>query len=172
MNIQVAELNRRKGEPLPFRTTLDPGELTSRHGEIRSMSPVEVTGEAVLAGGLYDVQGEMTADVDFACGRCLKPFRQRVDIPFHETFAPADSDIVLDEESDIHPLDGDEIALTPLLQEDFLLAIPSFPVCDAACKGLCPTCGTNRNEQPCDCKNERIDPRLAGLADFFAKSDE
>ncbi|UFJ42069.1 DUF177 domain-containing protein [Brevibacillus humidisoli] len=171
MNLKLTDLEHRKGEPLPFRTTLDPTELSQRHQEIRALGPVEVVGEAAKLGEMYYVKGEMKAEVDFACARCLKRFRSQVTVPFSETFAPADAEVELDEDSEIHLLEEEEIELDPVLQEDFLLAMPAFPICTEECQGLCPTCGVNRNEQACSCKNERIDPRLAGLADFFKDAD-
>lgn len=171
MNIKLTDLDHRKGEPLPFQTKLDPQEVKNRHHEIRRITPVEVKGEAVKLGNLYYVNGQMTADVDFVCARCLSPFTDHAVVPFAETFALADDPVLTeDEDSDIHALEGDQIELDPLLQEDFLLNMPAFPLCKDECKGLCPTCGVNRNETPCTCKNERIDPRLAGLADFFKDS--
>lgn len=171
MIIRLSELDHRKGEPLPFQVSLDPAEIKSRHQEIRSVTPVEAVGEAAKLGNLYDVNGKMDADVNFVCSRCLTPFKQHVHVPFSESFT-SDESLFVDEESDIQLLDGDEIELDSLLSEDFLLALPAFPLCAKDCKGLCPTCGVNRNEQPCNCKNERIDPRLAGLADFFQKDKE
>ncbi|MGD8190158.1 YceD family protein [Brevibacillus ginsengisoli] len=167
MNIKLTDLEHRKGEPLPFQTTLEADELKSRHQEVRGMSDVNAQGEAMLLGGLYYVNGKMDADVNFVCARCLKPFQEHMTVPFSETFASPDSDVEYDEESDIHPVEGDEIELDPILQEDFLLALPIIPFCEEDCKGLCPTCGVNWNEQQCSCNNQRIDPRLAGLADFF-----
>jgi len=167
MNIKVVDLNHRKGEPLAFSTTLDPKELKDRHQEIRGLTPVEATGEAVQLGGLYYVKGDMDATAKFVCARCLKPFEQHLAVAFSETFAPEDAEVDFDEDDDVHMVTGEEIELDPVLQEDFLLAVPDFPLCDEDCKGLCPSCGVNRNEEACACKNERIDPRLAGLADFF-----
>ncbi len=167
MNIRRSELDHLKGEALPFQVTLDPTELKRRHQEIRGLSPVKVVGEAAKLGNLYYVKGEMEADVQFVCSRCLSPFTDHVVVPFDEAFAPEEEIDEQDEESDVLPLTGDDIELDALLAEDFLLEMPTFPLCAEDCKGLCPTCGVNRNEQPCSCKNERIDPRLAGLADFF-----
>jgi uncharacterized protein len=172
VNMKLVDLDHRKGEPLPFRVTLDSAELKHRHQEIRGLSPVQAVGDAAKLGNLYYVKGEMNADVNFVCARCLKPFNQHMVVPFAETFAPADAEELADEENDILPLTGDEIELAPLLEEEFLLGMPSFPLCEEDCKGLCPTCGVNRNEQTCSCRNERIDPRLAGLADFFNKTEE
>lgn len=172
MNIKIAELDLRKGEPLSFTHTLDPVELKNRHQEVRGLTPVETTGEAAKLGDLYYVKGEMEADVSFVCSRCLKPFTQHMRIPFAETFASKEAQSEVDEDSDIHLLEKDEIELAPLLEEDFLLAMPTFPLCAEDCQGLCPSCGINRNDASCNCNTERIDPRLAGLADFFAKDKE
>ncbi|NGQ93880.1 DUF177 domain-containing protein [Brevibacillus sp. SYP-B805] len=172
MNIKLVDLDHRKGEPLAFQVTLDPAELKERHQEIRGLTTVETKGEAAKLGNLYHVKGAMEANVDFVCARCLKPFTEHMIVPFAETFATPEAGSEVDEESDIHLLEGEVIELNPLLQEDFLLAMPSFPLCAEDCEGLCPVCGINRNEGRCSCDTRRIDPRLAALADFFGKDEE
>lgn len=169
MNIKLLDLDSRQGEPLHFVWTLDPLELKDRHQEIRRLTPVNVSGEAKRAGELYYVSGQMAAEADFACARCLSKFTQPIEVDFAETFAAPQSEQVFDEDDEIVQLSTDEIELEPLLEEHFLLAVPAFPLCAEDCAGLCPSCGINRNEQACSCTTERIDPRLAGLADFFKK---
>ena len=41
-------------------------------------------------------------------------------------------------------------------------------LCSEDCQGLCPRCGADLNEGPCQCKPE-IDPRLAVLQQFLNK---
>ncbi len=53
--------------------------------------------------------------------------------------------------------------LTEVTRQNILLAIPPSPVCRTKCAGLCPHCGKNWNEGPCDCKEENIDPRMQVL---------
>jgi uncharacterized protein len=48
-----------------------------------------------------------------------------------------------------------------------LLSVPMQALCQPDCKGLCPTCGADWNEGPCDCPSEEVDPRWAGLADLL-----
>ena len=52
--------------------------------------------------------------------------------------------------------------LDALSREDLLLDLPSKVLCREDCKGICPQCGKNLNEGPCNCK-EPVDPRLEGL---------
>jgi uncharacterized protein len=51
---------------------------------------------------------------------------------------------------------GDEIEPRDLVREQLLLALPMVPVHHEDCKGLCPVCGTDRNEQACGCKPEAM----------------
>jgi uncharacterized protein len=58
---------------------------------------------------------------------------------------------------------GLEINPGALAWEEFSLALPVKPLCRANCKGLCPTCGCNRNHESCACATAEVDLRLAGL---------
>ena len=59
-----------------------------------------------------------------------------------------------------------KLDLSQLALEDVFLSLPSKLLCSEDCKGICPQCGKNLNEGPCDCKKE-IDPRLAALLDLL-----
>ncbi len=113
--------------------------------------------------GLY-AQGQLRGQVDHECTRCLTDYRQPVSIRLSELYhyppenAPPGEPVVSD---DAH------LELSPVVREDFLLSIPISAVCRPDCKGLCPSCGKNWNEGPCDCEDTSIDPRWAGLADLF-----
>ena len=39
--------------------------------------------------------------------------------------------------------------------------LPTQPLCREDCKGLCPVCGTDLNENECNCEVEVYDPRFA-----------
>jgi uncharacterized protein len=53
--------------------------------------------------------------------------------------------------------------LTPLIREQMILALPTRPLCQEDCRGLCPRCGANLNERDCGCNLETGDARLAVL---------
>jgi uncharacterized protein len=46
---------------------------------------------------------------------------------------------------------------------EVILAMNPYAVCDPECKGLCPGCGANLNEGPCDCAVDETDPRWETL---------
>ncbi len=59
--------------------------------------------------------------------------------------------------------DGEEVDVSPLIREQLLLALPTRPLCQEGCRGLCPQCGANLNLNSCDCSAAKFDPRLEAL---------
>jgi uncharacterized protein len=77
-----------------------------------------------------------------------------VDVPTTLTFVAAGTeDVDIDDEedadSDVVTFKGGEIDLSEELRDVLVLTIPFNPLCDEACRGLCPLCGGNRNLVPC-----------------------
>ena len=67
---------------------------------------------------------------------------------------------------------GKVIDVDPAIREQVVLALPSYPVCQESCKGLCSVCGANLNERDCGCDRHVPDPRWAGLEKLRQKSKE
>ncbi len=53
-----------------------------------------------------------------------------------------------------------EVDLTDDVREELLLAIPDYIHCTQDCKGLCPRCGVNLNDETCSCGNEDDAPEV------------
>ncbi len=53
-----------------------------------------------------------------------------------------------------------------VLREQVLLAVPLKAVCREECKGICPQCGRNRNQESCQCAPELPDPRWDALKEL------
>ena len=47
------------------------------------------------------------------------------------------------------------VDITDDIREDILLSIPDRFKCSEDCKGLCPGCGADLNEEPCRCKKRK-----------------
>ncbi len=118
------------------------------------------------------VQGDLAATVTLPCVRCLEPVTVPLDVPVEETFVPT-LDVVTGQA--LRPEEQDEalwidehhiLDMSEVLRQDVLVDMPVHVLCRPDCKGLCPTCGKNLNEGPCDCQAE-IDPRWARLADLL-----
>jgi uncharacterized protein len=111
------------------------------------------------------VQGIVKSQLRLECVRCLEPFVFPVTLELAEMFRKPGIDI---RPGAIYAVSEDgELDLAPLIRELAWLAIPIKHLCDPKCKGLCPHCGVNLNEEPCQCEEIRIDPRLAPLKELL-----
>lgn len=123
------------------------------------------TGDGILA------YGTVKLPVEVACVRCLEEFEFNLESSVELLFYLKPT---VDEEGDELPSVNEqgEIALYEELYAALRVEAPFAPVCSDDCKGLCPQCGINLNEDTCNCANEP-DPNhpFAGLADLI-KNDE
>jgi uncharacterized protein len=170
MQMQMKVLIQR-GHTEDFNEDLALNSAFEGRPDILHHSPVHVDLHAKYEGGAVAVRGTLTVDLELSCSRCLTHIKQTVELPFRELFT---QNQVLEEDGnpdelpeDINLVTGDKVDLEPYVVENVVMGLPYIPLCDEACKGLCPECGENLNLASCGCKKEEIDPRLAGLADFF-----
>lgn len=119
--------------------------------------------------GRYRVAGHLTGELELTCSRCLETFMLPVATDFDLRYVPR-TENVGEGEKEVEEDDlatafysDDQIDLGHLIVEQLQLAVPMKPLCDEACKGLCPQCGTNLNTGSCDCDPRWEDPRLAAL---------
>jgi uncharacterized protein len=168
MHFRFKELALKTGQAHLIETMNLSEPFEGRH-DVLGHGPVHADLHVRYEDGLAKVNGTLTLDLELSCSRCLSHTNQTIELPFEEVFMqkPEEEDPDLDE--DIHLMVGDKVELEPYVIENVVVGLPYIPLCDEACKGLCPVCGENRNQHDCGCKQEKIDPRLAGLADFFNK---
>ena len=165
MLLRIKELAT-KGS-IPVKGEVELTDLLRERQDIVSFGKAEADLQADWSEGLAKVTGNVHVELHIACSRCLQPVEERIDAPFLEWFAGQGSSIPKELEEDVHLATGDTVDLKPSVEENVALSIPLVTLCSKDCKGLCPECGANLNEQDCKCKRDKIDPRLAGLADFF-----
>ena len=120
-------------------------------------------------GARFHLVGRVQTTLELTCGRCLEPFRWPVDAFFDLRYLPrtentGEGEIEIEEDDLTTAYYSDDlIDLGQLMAEQFHLALPMKPLCDDACRGLCPQCGANLNTGSCACTTAWQDPRLAVL---------
>jgi uncharacterized protein len=140
---------------------------------------VDISGD----GGGHPVQGKVRlmhtprsilaecalgTDIELTCSRCLSPFRYPVTLNLKEEYLPT-IDVVSGvplppPEEGTFTIDEHHILdLTEAVRQYTLLATPMKPLCYEDCAGLCPNCGHNLNEGPCDCPATTMDPHWSEL---------
>jgi uncharacterized protein len=118
------------------------------------------------------LRGRLSAGLELQCARCLEPVKQDVKRDFELLYRPLGADAgrdelsVTDAEAEIGYYQGEGLELADVLREQVLLALPLKIVCRENCKGLCPQCGKNLNQEQCSCSAHVEDPRWAALKDI------
>jgi uncharacterized protein len=162
------DINTLGPEGLAFDRVL---HLRGREGpSLESLDDVEahVSGSLVPDDGEADLTAQLEATMRLQCGRCLEyfPWVARTRFDLRVVRAPKE-----DPEDEFVAPEG-KLELEGMVTEQLYLVLPLKPVCSPDCRGLCPSCGANRNLDPCTCSDQPIDPRLAPLLRFRERKSE
>jgi uncharacterized protein len=103
------------------------------------------------------VRGALRATYEAECSRCVRPVTGEVAVHVDELFEPEPL------AGETYPIDGEHLDLELVARDALLPALPATPLCRAACAGLCPACGADRNETTCACAADVADERWAPL---------
>lgn len=139
---------------------IDPEELsTGKDGRFKAH--VERSDDLSL-----HVRGHLNLRTSGPCARCLADTALNLDQELDFFFLPeskAVSEHDDEEGAELQDRDlvvtfyrGDVLDLASVVREHVLLAQPMKRLCREDCKGVCPTCGADRNLTNCGCPKEAI----------------
>ena len=154
------------GASLPFSVSVDLSDLC--YGISYPVTePVVASGTGRNTAGVLMMDGELTTTIHGLCDRCASPFDREIRFPIHAVLVTE----LADEENEdewVFPLEGDSADLDDIVRTVFVLNLDSKLLCKEDCRGLCPRCGKNLNDGPCNCQKE-LDPRFAALKQLLEK---
>jgi uncharacterized protein len=156
-------------EPLRFDEVFAANQVDFAVPGLRQVAPLHVKGVASAIEREIHIRGDLTTQVEMECARCLDPVTRAVKRDFDLFYEPLDQGPEGDElvvpkgEEELGFYSGEGVVLEDVAKEQVLLSLPMRTVCREDCKGLCPTCGINRNRESCKCKDTGGDPRWAAL---------
>lgn len=167
MTLDLARLEQERGS-VHIYEEVPPDAPLFEDADLNLGSPltVDVT-VSVLPSGEVVVRGGFSGTLSRKCRRCVDP----VEVPLEEEvdllYVPED-ELMPEEEEEKEgvrrfDLASGKLELGEAIREEAILAAPLYVECDPDCKGLCPKCGTNLNEEDCDCTLEEPDPRWDAL---------
>lgn len=122
-------------------------EAASPAGALKYDLRAEVVSNQLLVSGTLDIP------VEFSCARCLKQFVLTVHVGGYGFNAAVTEE-------------GQAIDLTASVREDIIMALPVKPLCTQECKGICPRCGANLNQERCSCPPRSSEQRWEALDDI------
>jgi len=105
-------------------------------------------------------QGKIRTTISLQCVRCLEHFNLKINSTFDLIFFPielADRKNTALNPDDMEYIffEGGQINLEKLLIEQINLFIPFNPLCRQDCRGICPNCGSNLNQDACQCEESK-----------------
>ncbi len=165
------ELNKLEEEGGKFVRVYETNELPL-DTEVRLVQPAEVRGRIRRHGKEVELRGKLDAKLEVMCGRCLQPVQLPIVTEFNERFVRAVSWAAEEqhelqaEDLNVAVFDGEGIELDDLIREELLLALPANVLCRDDCRGLCPSCGIDRNLSDCQCESEEGDSRWQALKEL------
>ena len=178
MFIDVNLLERRK---LHFDEECPAGFLKFSD-EWKQIGDVKVVGAAELldrAGSrTIRVRGAIQGRLEGCCGRCLESMVQAFDNNFDLYYYPMaliarNESVPIDrDDTDIGFYEGHGLELADVVCEQLMLWLPMRGLCREDCKGICPSCGANRNRESCACAQEFADPRWDALKRLHFKTKQ
>ncbi|HWQ56770.1 MAG TPA: DUF177 domain-containing protein [Bryobacteraceae bacterium] len=170
MFLSVKEMELRK---IRFDEIFQPGQVDFSDAEVRQVSPLHAIGTAELLAnteGEVRIQGSFAVEMGCECDRCLGQARFPLEAPFDLFYRPMSriarvEEVEIDEgEAEIAFYEGGGMELEDVLREQVILALPMQRTCREDCQGICPNCGTNRNETVCECRPDSGDDRWKPLS--------
>ena len=161
LRVNTVELLRHAGQHREVVVDVLPEELGVTDRRLAADDPIAVRlGVESTVDGLV-VAGTVDVTVHDECRRCLRAVVEVTSNTIHELYQERVSG------PDAFELGPDALDLTPLVRDAALLSLAGPPpLCRDDCKGICPQCGTDRNESSCACDTTVVDARWAALEGF------
>jgi uncharacterized protein len=113
--------------------------------------PVRIELQLHQADRMLAVEGRVDARVHGQCDACLDDVDVRIHVDVEERLDPTRGRDV-DPFGESNVLTGERLDVADLAQQSLLSALPLGLRCGPKCRGLCPSCGANRNAGECSCQ--------------------
>jgi uncharacterized protein len=151
-----------EGRRLDLHVALDPLELAGeRYAGDPAVVPVRLDVSRTTGSG-YALRLRFSAALTGPCMRCLGAAAPSFDIDVREVNQPGGGDELRSPYVD----DDDDLDLAAWARDAFALALPGQIACTPECRGLCPHCGANLNDEPEHAHEAEPDPRWAKLSEI------
>jgi uncharacterized protein len=140
--------------------------------DLRLAGPIEGRVDIARTNRGMLVDAALETIIEGTCARCLRDIEVPVEVAISEEVLPSidlGTGAPLDRsaEPDVARLtEHHELELGQMVAEAISLEEPIAPLCEAACPGLCPTCGERLGPGHADHGDDAIDPRLEALRSF------
>jgi uncharacterized protein len=166
-------------EKISLEGPFEPGVIDFKGENARQVEPLAWSATAERAGEEIRIAGQLSTVMELSCSRCLEPARCEIQKSFDLFFREHDEDLFDEDDVELSEEDtrtaffaGTQLAIGDILREQVLLALPMKALCRLDCKGLCPVCGMNRNQNTCNCSVEVFSPHMEKLLEIKRRLED
>jgi uncharacterized protein len=157
-----------EGRRLDLPVKLDAVRL-SEQGYIPDPATQEVRLDiSRMLGGGYALQLRFDTSIHGPCMRCLTDTTSPVSVDVRELEQKKRDP---EEQFDSEYVAGDDLDLARWTNDSFVFSLPVRVLCKEDCRGLCPECGANLNDDPDHTHAPKADPRMSALASLRFDED-
>lgn len=157
-----------------FAFSLEWEKIDTPEGVFNIVSPVDVAFSIEKNSEGFIIKGNVSLTIKLICSRCLKEFEQPILGEIEAYYIDEKLQYLYTKSEKLESLDNiiffneSKVDITDRIIESILMEIPDKPLCKEDCKGLCPVCGIDLNENPNHSHEEEyIDPRMEKLLNLF-----
>ncbi|SDJ03838.1 uncharacterized protein SAMN04490247_0604 [Salimicrobium halophilum] len=171
MKFPIQKVKQAGEKPFFFEGEVDLSTLEEAKNDIRQISPVEVTGQAEMKGEEIIVSMTIKGEMILPCARTLADVPYAFQIEADEYFNTSQY-YTEEDDSEVHPLGGEVLDLTPYIKENVLLEVP-YRVFAENPENTPPQEGKGWgvvDEKPQT--EEKVDPRLAKLESLLDNEED
>jgi len=163
MKIDVSKIVKVEGASQAISVEIPVEKIEFNGQEFLFTAPLKVEGDIKNNGGNLYLDAMVKTQFLVNCARCLKEITEDFEFGVSECYTNNE----IDADSVFLPIVSNTVNLKSAVEENFCTSVPFVFLCDDDCKGLCHICGKDLNNGTCDCENDDVDPRLAGLKAFL-----
>ena len=137
--MKIVLSNFKNNKSLVLEEEINPEDLELDIGMMHFPDPLRLKVEAWKSDSDLTVDAHIEGERNFTCSLCLEEFNNlfEKDFTLHYDIKGRDS-VMIDQE----------------IRDEIILDHPIRILCSPQCRGLCPFCGVNLNQETCDCKKD------------------
>jgi len=179
MKLDLSEIAAHLGKRIRYE--IDQPPIKELGSGVKDIEPVKGDATFTNTGNNIVVRGKFHTVIELDCSRCLTAYKLPVDLPIEEELPIGGPQPWMMEEVEVEDLPEEEqeplfveniFDLDELIRQQILVNLPIKPLCGDLCKGLCPHCGANLNEGPCECPPETVESPFGALASLMEEEEE
>jgi uncharacterized protein len=135
--------NVKDEEEIALHYEIEPSAYDLEFDDFHYTKKIVLEGMAKRLQDSLMVDGRLKSACEIYCSRCLKPLAKDIDEPLN---------VFID-------IKGKQsVDLTDNVRENLVFLHDYQYLCCDACKGLCPQCGINLNDEQCTCSKKKKEP--------------